>query len=141
MRSWIAGVTVAIAMAAPLTAGAEGCDARSLLASCAHSLPADTSFADLVAGSVTAREGDASLPTLVPASQSVPASVVTQPAVYTAAAAPVFSAAVETPLAGNAAPGWLAIPAAGPAPDFAWVLALGFLGLIVLRRTRAARAF
>ena len=140
MRSWIAGVTVAIAMATPLAARAEGCDARSLLASCVHALPADTSFADLVARPATAPESDASLPKLVPASQSVPAAV-TQPAVYTGASTPVLSPAVDTPLAGNAAPGWLAIPAAGPAPDFAWLLALGFLGLIVIRRTRAARAF
>ena len=33
-----------------------------------------------------------------------------------------------------------ALPA-GPAPSIAWILALGFLGLVVLRRTRASTAF
>jgi len=117
MRSWIAGVTVAIAMAAPLTVGAEHCDARALLSACATPIPANASFGDL-----TTKPGAG-----------------TQPAVYTGAEAPVLSPAVDTPLAGAADSG--VPPAAGPAPDFAWVLALGFLGLIVIRRTRAARAF
>ena len=29
----------------------------------------------------------------------------------------------------------------GPAPSIAWMLAVGFLGLVVLRRTRASNAF
>jgi len=140
MRRWIAGVTVAIATATPLTIAAEACDSRALLASCGPALPADTSFADLVTRSAAAREGDASAPTLVPASQSIPLAIA-QPAVYTGTAAPILSPAVDTPLAGTAAPAWLAIAPAGPAPDFAWILALGFLALIVIRRTRAARAF
>ncbi|HEX3098055.1 MAG TPA: hypothetical protein VHQ02_10075 [Usitatibacter sp.] len=133
MRSWIAGVTVAIGMATPLAAGAQDCDPQALLASCAHAVPADASFLDLASRPAA--------PALVPASQSAATGAVTQPAVYTGAAAPVLSPAVDTPLAGAAVPGWLAIPAPAPAPDFAWLLALGFLGLIVLRRTRAARAF
>jgi hypothetical protein len=32
-----------------------------------------------------------------------------------------------------------ALPA-GPAPSIAWILALGFLGLVVLRRTRSSNA-
>lgn len=114
MRSWIAGATVAIAMATPLSLRAQDCDPQSLLGSCAHAAPAEASFVDLVSQATASREADASAPALVPASQSVP---------------------IDAPLAG------LAIPAVGPAPGFAWVLALGFLGLIVMRRTRAARAF
>jgi hypothetical protein len=110
MRSWIAGVAVAIALVTPPTLRA-------------------------------AREGYASVPALVPASESAAAAPVAQPAVYTGAAAPVLSPAVGTPVAGAPGPGGLAVPAVGPAPDFAWLLALGFLGLIVLRRTRAVRAF
>ena len=120
MRSWIAGVTVAVAMAAPPTAAAQGCDPQALLAGCGHAVPADASFLDLASRPAA--------PALVPASQSAPTDAVPQPAVYTAAA-PVLDPAAVASLA------------PGPAPDFAWLLALGFLGLIVLRRTRAARAF
>jgi hypothetical protein len=141
MRSWIAGVTVAMAMATPLTVTAGTCNSQALLAACGHAVPADASFADLMAASKAEREGDASPAALLPVSQSAPTAAVTQPAVYTGAVAPVLSPAVDTPLAGGAVPGWLPIPAAGPAPDFAWVLALGFLVLIVLRRTRAVRVF
>ena len=139
MRSWITGVTVAIAMAAPLSLHAQGCDPQALLASCSRAIPADASFVDLMAQPSAAQARGA--PSLVPASQSASEPGAAHPAVYTGGAAPVLSPAVDSPLADASAPAWLAIPAAGPAPDFAWVLALGFLGLIVLRRTRAARAF
>src|SRR4051812_6221427 len=44
-------------------------------------------------------------------------------------------------LAGGKAEGsGLPLPS-GPAPSIAWVLALGFLGLVVLRRTRSSNGF
>ena len=141
MRSWIAGASVAIALAAPLSLRAQECDPQALLASCSRAVPADASFADLMAQSSAGREGAASAAAILPVSQAATAPAAAHPAVYTGAAAPVLSSAVDTPLAGATVPDWLAIPAAGPAPDFAWVLALGFLGLIVIRRTRAARAY
>ncbi|HET9472242.1 MAG TPA: hypothetical protein VFO24_14150, partial [Usitatibacter sp.] len=96
MRIWIAGVTVAIAMAAPLTVAARDCDSRSLLTPCGHAFPAGVSFVDLLGPSAAVREGEGGDAALVPASQSAAAG--TQPAVYTGAAAPLLSPAVDTPL-------------------------------------------
>ena len=45
-------------------------------------------------------------------------------------------AATTFPLESAAAGGWEQIVHANPDPSVAWMLALGFLGLVVLRRTR-----
>jgi len=55
-----------------------------------------------------------------------------------AAAMPSFAA--STPAEARSSPGWLTLPAsiiAGPDSSVAWPVALGFLGLVVLRRTRS----
>ena len=59
-----------------------------------------------------------------------------------AVAAPVAGAALyggdmaaEKPAAST-----LGLPS-GPAPSFAWLMALGFLGLVILRRTRSSNGF
>ena len=59
------------------------------------------------------------------------------------AAAAMPSLAASTPSAPrieNRSHGWLTLPAsiiAGPDSSMAWPFALGFLGLVVLRRTRS----
>ena len=61
------------------------------------------------------------------------------------------SGAVAAPVAGTAGlyggdmatekpTGALSLPS-GPAPSFAWLMALGFLGLVILRRTRSSNGF
>ena len=146
MRSWIASAAIALTLGAPLSLHAQGCDPNALLAGCAASAPPNATFLDLMGDSASARDGDGEpLSFLAAAPQAFPArrpAALTQPAVYTGAAA-VLTPAIDTSLASPSTPGWPALPAvaAGPAPGFAWVLAFGFLGLIVLRRTRAARSY
>src|SRR3954463_8441140 len=50
---------------------------------------------------------------------------------------PLYGGDLATGKADHAA---LGLPA-GPAPALAWIFALGFLGLVVMRRTRASNAF
>jgi hypothetical protein len=143
MRSWIASAAVALTLGAPLSLHAQGCNPNALLAGCAASAPPNATFLDLMGASASERDGGEPLSPLTADSQDLrarPPAAVTQPAVYTGAAA-VLTPAIDTPFASASAPGWLVPPAAGPAPGFAWVLAFGFLGLIVLRRTRAARSY
>jgi hypothetical protein len=143
MRSWIAGAAVVLTLGAPLSLQARACDPNALLAGCAASAPPNATFLDLMAESAWARDGGEPLSPLAADAQDLrarPPAALTQPAVYTGVAA-VLTPAIDTPLASRSAPGWLALPAVGPAPGFAWVLAFGFLGLIVLRRTRAARSY
>ena len=65
---------------------------------------------------------------MVPVSGAVAAPVAGQAGFYGG------DMATRKPAAGLAAP-------AGPAPSFAWLLALGFLGLVILRRTRSSNGF
>ena len=64
---------------------------------------------------------------MVPVSGAVAAPV---------AGGPIYGGDMATPKQGGA----LSLPA-GPAPSLAWIFALGFLGLIILRRTRSSTAF
>lgn len=60
-------------------------------------------------------------------------------AVCVASAMPAFATTTPGAQGGNT-PSWLTLPAsiiAGPDPSVAWPFALGFLGLVVLRRTRS----
>lgn len=57
-----------------------------------------------------------------------------------AAAMPTLAGAPPAPAAETGSPGWLSLPAsiiAEPDSSIVWPLALGFLGLVVLRRTRS----
>ena len=57
-----------------------------------------------------------------------------------AAATPALAGTPSAPAAENGSSRWLSLPAsiiAGPDSSVAWPFALGFLGLVVLRRTRS----
>jgi hypothetical protein len=57
-----------------------------------------------------------------------------------AAAMPTLAGTPSAPAAETGSPGWLSLSAsiiAEPDSSIAWPLALGFLGLVVLRRTRS----
>ena len=72
-----------------------------------------------------------------PAEAAAAANMVPVPG---AVAAPVEGAIYGGDMAAPKSGGALALPA-GPAPSLAWIFALGFLGLIILRRTRSSTAF
>jgi len=83
-----------------------------------------------------------------PNAQFAPKAPVSTEAATAAANMVPVSGAVAAPVGGTiyggdmAAPkgGTLALPA-GPAPSLAWIFALGFLALIILRRTRSSTSF
>ena len=59
-----------------------------------------------------------------------------------AVAAPVSGAGLYGGDLANGKPAGQVLPLrAGPAPSIAWVLALGFLALVILRRTRSSNGF
>ena len=77
------------------------------------------------------------------------AGSLSQSSANTAANMVPVSGAVAAPVGGSLYGGDLAtgkpdpgisLPA-GPAPSIAWILALGFLGLVILRRTRSSNGF
>lgn len=155
MKKWIVGASIALATAGiPLTATAQ-CDSRALVSTCTIANPAaNASFLELMSDSTSAMADAAFLRSQDPASELNGAGLAaTHPAVYVGGTATLSQASVagiaglasgaDPSLAGRAIPGWLGLSSlpSQPAPSFAWVLAIGFLGLIVVRRTRTARAF
>jgi hypothetical protein len=151
MRTWIAAASIAVTLAAPSLRADPQCDPRSLI--CAAPA-ASESFVDLMSEGARAAETPlaASAPDRAAEMAADAPQAISRPAVYmggrtaalpaaTASGAAMLNSAVNGFSGNDAMPGWLALPtlAAQPAPSFAWVLALGFLGLIVLRRTRASR--
>jgi hypothetical protein len=147
MRTWIAAASIAVTLAAPSLRAEPQCDPQSLI--CAAPA-ASASFVDLMSEGARAAETPlaASAPDREAEMAADASRAISRPAVYTggrtaatASGAAMLNSAVNGFSGNDAMPGWLALPtlAAQPAPSFAWVLALGFLGLIVLRRTRASR--
>ena len=156
MKVWIAGASIAFATAAiPLAANAQ-CDPQALVSSCAIASPAaNASFLELMSNDTSGAPDADALLTPDPATDMDGAKgAATHPAVYvggpgaaslsqTSVAGVAGLASTGDSLAGRAIPGWLGLSSlpSQPAPSFAWMLAIGFLGLIVVRRTRAARGF
>jgi hypothetical protein len=157
MKMWIAGASIALTTAAiPLAANAQ-CDPHALVSSCTIASPAaNASFLELMSNDTSAAPDASSLPLQDPASDvNAGKPAATHPAVYVGGPGVVslsqtsvagvagLASAGDPSLAGRAIPGWLGLSSlpSQPAPSFAWMLAIGFLGLIVVRRTRAARGF
>ena len=104
---------------------------------------AATLFCATIAFPAVAQGPNASIAVRAPASSELGANAAANMVpVPGAEAAPVggsngiYGGDMATPKQG----GTRALPA-GPAPSLAWIFALGFLGLIILRRTRSSTAF
>jgi hypothetical protein len=147
MRTWLAAASIALTVAAPAFGAQQECDPRSLVLACATaSTPSNASFIDLMSEGIQAAESPAMPFGSDPATDNAANApeAVSRPAVYigarSAAGVPAVSALNPSggALSGAAVPGWLGLSALAtqPAPSFAWMLALGFLGVIVLRRAR-----
>jgi hypothetical protein len=149
MRTWIAAASIALTVAAPALRAQGQCDPEALLSACAATAATNASFVDLMSeGSPAGETSTASFASDAMSRIAADApEALSRPAVYMGAqpavalpAATGFGAwnAAGTGFADAAVPRWLGLPtlATQPAPSFAWMLALGFLGVIVLRRTR-----
>ena len=155
MRTWMAAASIALTAAATPAMAEQQCDPQALVSACAAGPAANASFIDLMSeGTQPADESpDLFVPDRAPDAVADAPEAVSRPAVYVGREAGVPLAAAGSGLAAlnssasglsaGAVPAWLGLSTLGaqPAPSVAWVLALGFLGIIVLRRTRASLGY
>jgi len=99
---------------------------------------AATLFCATIAIPAVAQGPNAGLAVQAPAPSEAAAAANMVP-VSGAVAAPVGGTIYGGDMAAPKQGGALALPA-GPAPSLAWIFALGFLALIILRRTRSSSA-
>ena len=101
---------------------------------------AATLFCATVAIPAVAQGPNAAFAPKAPASSEAATAAANMVPVPGAVAAPVGGEAIYGgDMAAPRQGGTLSLPA-GPAPSLAWIFALGFLGLIILRRTRSSTA-
>jgi hypothetical protein len=102
---------------------------------------AATLFCATIAFPAVAQGPIAAMAPRAPASPEAAAAAANMVPVSGAEAAPVGGEPIYGgDMAAPGAGGKLGLPA-GPAPSLAWLFALAFLGLIILRRTRSSTAF
>lgn len=101
---------------------------------------AATLFCATIAIPAVAQGPNARFAPQAPVSSEAASAAANMVPVSGAVAAPVGGAIYGGDMAAPKSGGTLSLPA-GPAPSLAWIFALAFLGLIILRRTRSSTAF